>query len=44
MNTIVLIEWKIKGYVYLVKAGRLEIETIPEEYRTVVAENLIAEI
>ena len=29
----VLIEWKIKGYVYLVKAGRLEIEAIPAEYQ-----------
>jgi hypothetical protein len=40
---IVLIEWKIKGYVYLVKAGRLEIEALPEEYRASVAERLIAE-
>lgn len=40
---VVLIEWKIKGYVYLVKAERLEIEAIPAEYQTVVAERLIAE-
>ncbi|SFM21522.1 CD1375 family protein [Pelosinus propionicus] len=39
----VLIEWKVKGYVYLVKAGRLKIEEIPAEYQTVVAERLIAE-
>lgn len=40
---IVLIEWKIKGYVYLVKAERLEIEAIPVEYQEVVAQRLIAE-
>lgn len=39
---VVLIEWKIKGYVYLVKAGRLEIEAIPAEYQEVVAQRLIA--
>lgn len=39
----VLIEWKIKGYVYLVKAGRLEIEAIPAEYQEIVAQRLIAE-
>lgn len=40
----VLIEWKIKGYVYLIKAGRLTLETdVPEEYREIVAQRLIAE-
>ncbi|MDF2636113.1 MAG: hypothetical protein K0R78_2987 [Pelosinus sp.] len=39
---VMLIEWKIKGYVYLVKASRLEIEAIPAEYQEVVAERLIA--
>ena len=38
-----LISWKITAYVCLVKAGRLEIEAIPAEYQTVVAERLIAE-
>jgi len=37
-----LIEWKIKAYVYLVKAGRLTLEEdVPEEYRVVVAERLL---
>jgi len=40
---VIFIEWKIKGYVYLVKAGRLEIEAIPTEYQEVVAKRLIVE-
>jgi hypothetical protein len=40
---VILIEWKIKGYVYLVKAGRLEIETIPVEYQEEIAKRLIAD-
>lgn len=40
----VLIEWKVKGYVYLVKAGRMEIEKdVPEEYRDEVAKRLLEE-
>ena len=39
----VLIEWKIKGYAYLVKAGRMELETdVPEEYREEVARRLVS--
>lgn len=41
---VTLIEWKIKGYVYLVKAGRMEIEKdVPTEYQEEVAKRLIAE-
>lgn len=41
---IVLTEWKIKGYVYLVKSGRMEIEKdVPAEYRAEVAKRLIEE-
>ncbi|CVK18449.1 CD1375 family protein [Sporomusa sphaeroides] len=39
-----LISWKITAYTYLVKAGRMALETdVPEEYREAVAERLIAE-
>lgn len=39
-----LISWKITAYVYLVKAGRMQLETdVPEEYREAVAVKLIAE-
>lgn len=39
-----LVSWKITAYVYLVKAGRITLETdVPEEYRAAVAEKLIAE-
>lgn len=39
-----LITWKITAYAYLVKAGRMALETdVPEEYRAAVAEKLVAE-
>lgn len=39
-----LISWKITAYVYLVKAGRMVLETdVPEEYREAVATKLVAE-
>ena len=38
-----LYNYRIKAYVYLVKVGRLEIESIPEEYRIPVAERLVSE-
>jgi hypothetical protein len=39
-----IIEWKVKAYVYLVKANRMEIEKdVPSEYREEVAKRLIAE-
>lgn len=39
-----LISWKITAYVYLVKAGRMQLEVdVPEEYRAAVAERLIEE-
>jgi len=39
-----LISWKITAYAYLVKAGRIQLETdVPEEYREAVAQKLIEE-
>jgi hypothetical protein len=39
-----LISWKIIAYTYLVKAGRMSLETdVPEEYREEVAKRLISE-
>lgn len=40
---MMLISWKVTAYVYLVKAGRMVLETdVPEKYRAAVAEKLVA--
>ena len=39
-----LISWKITAYAYLVKAGRMSLETdVPEDYRAAVATKLVEE-
>ena len=41
---VVLLEYKVNAYAYLVKAGRYTLDKdVPEDYRDVVAERLIKE-